>query len=74
MYQARCIGVNGILESFLAYFSLVEEVDEKSQTIEEAPSIETKEVSSQSLSHLCGVYFHGMLILCLVLLLFCSYY
>ena len=55
-------------------FSLVEEVEEKSQTIEEMPNVETKEVPSQSLSHLCGVYFHGMIMLCVILLLFCSYY
>ena len=61
------------------YSSLVEqpEQEKKPQSIEEldeeiVPVIEKNE--SQSLSHLCGVYFHSMLTVCLILLLICSYY
>ena len=55
-------------------FSLVDQVEEKSTLIEEVTTIEPVETQNHSVSHLCGIYFHSMLTVCLILLLICSYY
>ena len=59
--------------------SLVEqpEHEKKPRTIDEVDEevpVASEKNESQSLSHLCGVYFHSMLTVCLILLLICSYY